>query len=104
MSYQDYTVHPPPPPTSLKFISIRVNSKLLSLATAQVVAIKLYKLLQTADKVKHNHVTKSFNRCNYDTRFNRLMQLRPFYFDIQTIDYTKLTEYGIKLYGYIFDI
>ena len=29
--------------------------------TSQVVAIKLYKLLNTAEKLKHNHMNKSFN-------------------------------------------
>ena len=58
---------PPHPPAYIKLKSIRVNCKLLwyfSLVTSQVEAIKLYKLLNTAEKLKHNHRKKLFNWCN----------------------------------------
>ena len=57
----------PLPPAYIKFRRIWVNCKLLwcfSLATSQVKAIKLYKLLNTAEKLKHNHRKKPFNWCN----------------------------------------
>ena len=88
VSYQDHTLPPPPPKAHMKFRSIWVNCKLLwyfSLATSKVVAIKLYKLLITAESSNTiTGISHSIGATNFTTQdFNRLMQLKPFYFDIQ---------------------
>ena len=70
--YTPSSPHPPPPtPTYMKFRSPEVFESIadyfdvyFSLATSQVVAVKLYKLLNTAERLKHNHRNKSFNWCN----------------------------------------
>ena len=47
-----------------------------SSAISQVETIKLYKLLNTAEKLKYNHRKKSFNGCNYILRHRISIDLR----------------------------
>ena len=45
-------------------LTVSYQDYILALATAQAVAIKLYKLLNIEEKLKHSHTNKSFNQCN----------------------------------------
>ena len=64
------------------FIILFILTIDFSSAISQAETIKLYKLLNTAEKLTGR--SHSIGAINFTTQdFNRLVQLRPFYFDIQ---------------------